>query len=161
MCTLTLIRLAINTDTWKQVDFPSGDVTVITLEEDWGKLMLSNAYIEGNSNNTITQLKHFYRSHPDIVKNLVTGIVHTMWVGDFYRHHKHWDNHNDTCLFTVEATAASEYLIDAAAALGLEMTLPSGIPIHLYNVIKKWSKLDQVFISDHFTDLIEFCDIET
>ena len=95
-CTLTLIRSAIQTDTWEQVDFPSGDVTVITLKGEWGKLTLFNIYVKGKSNNTISQLKHFYRSHPDIIEHPAADTAHTMWVGDFNRHHEYWDDHNDT-----------------------------------------------------------------
>jgi hypothetical protein len=41
------------------------------------------------------------------------------------------------------------------------MALPGGIPTHFHNVTKKWSRLDQVFISDHSTDLIVSSDTET
>jgi hypothetical protein len=41
------------------------------------------------------------------------------------------------------------------------MALPGGIPTHFHNVTKKWSRLNQVFISDHSTDLIVSCDTET
>ena len=56
---------------------------------------------------------------------------------------------------------AATILIEAVASLGLELALPSGIPTHYHNVTKKWSRLDQVFISDHSIDLIETCDTET
>jgi hypothetical protein len=43
------------------------------------------------------------------------------------------------------------------ADAGLELALPSGIPTHIHNVTKKWMRLDQVFISDHSTDMIISC----
>lgn len=159
--TLTLIRSAIKTDTWKQLNFPSGDVTIISLKGDWGKLTVFNIYVEGNSNNTISQLKQYHRSRPDAVERSVTGVAHNIWVGDFNHHHPHWDDRNDERLFTSEALDVANYLIDAISALGLEMALPGGIPTHLHNVTKKWSRLDQVFILDHSTELIESCDTET
>jgi len=159
--TLTLIRSAIKTDTWEQLDFPSGDVTIISLKGDWGKLTVFNIYVEGNSNNTISQLKQYHRSRPDAVERSVTGVAHNIWVGDFNHHHPHWDDRNDERLFTSEALDVANYLIDAISALGLEMALPGGIPTHLHNVTKKWSRLDQVFILDHSTELIESCDTET
>jgi exonuclease III len=143
------------------VDFPSGDVTVVTIKGDWGKLTIFNIYIEGNSNNTISLLKQFHRSCLDVMGNLDELSAHTLWAGDFNRHHEFWDDHNDTHLFTTEANAAAEFLIEAVAALGLELALSSGIPTHCHNVTKKWTRLDQVFISNHSTDLIEFCDMET
>ena len=41
------------------------------------------------------------------------------------------------------------------------MALPSSILTHLHNVTKNWSRLDQVFISDHSTELIEVCNTKT
>lgn len=156
--TLSLIRSDIRTDSWEQLDFPSGDVTAISLRGEWGKLTLFNTYVEGSSNDTISQLKRFHLSHPDITEQPPLGLAHLLWVGDFNRHHEYWDDPSDTRLFTNAARSAAEYLIDAVATLGLELALPSGIPTHFHNVTKKWSRLDQVFISDHSTDLIESCD---
>jgi len=95
------------------------------------------------------------------VEHSVTGVAHNLWVGDFNHHHPHWDDRNDARLFTTEALEAANFLIDAVSALGLHMALPGGIPTHLHNITKKWTRLDQVFISDHSTDLIEACDTET
>jgi hypothetical protein len=83
-CTLTLIRSIIITDSWEQVDFPSGDVTVVTIKGDWGKLTIFNIYIEGNSNDTISLLKQFHRSRPDVVGNLNELLAHTLchWLSE-------------------------------------------------------------------------------
>ena len=159
--TLTLIRSALITDTWEQIDFPSGDVTIITLKGEWGKINIFNIYNDGNSNDTIKQLKRFHSSRPDVIELSATGTAHTIWVGDFNRHHPQWDNHNDERLFTTEAIDAATVLIEALASLGMEMVLPGGIPTHCHNVTKKWTRLDQVFISDHSTDLVELRDTET
>lgn len=64
-------------------------------------------------------------------------------------------------MFTPEALNAAEVLIKAVATLGLELALPSSLPTHLHNVTKKWTRLDQVFISEHSTDMIEVCETET
>ena len=45
--TLTLIQAAIPTDTWEQIDFPSGDVTLIVLKGNWGKIVIFNIYTSG------------------------------------------------------------------------------------------------------------------
>jgi hypothetical protein len=74
-------------NTWEQIDFPSGDVTIITLKGKWGKLLLINIYNDGNCNKTISQLKHFHSSWPDIVEQAEVETAHTLWVGDFNRHH--------------------------------------------------------------------------
>ncbi len=55
----------------------------------------------------------------------------------------------------------AETLIEVTAEAGLEMVLPGGIPTHIHNVLKKWTRLDQVYISDHSTDLVNTCDMVT
>lgn len=90
-----------------------------------------------------------------------TGAAHTIWLGDFNHHHPHWDDPNNTKLFTTPALKEAEVLIKAVAALGLDLALPRGMPMHCHNVTKKWSRLNQVFISEHSTDLIELCETET
>ncbi len=159
--TLTLIRAAYSTDSWEQIDFPSGDVTIIVLKGEWGKIVIFNIYNDGEHNKTIKQLKCFHRTCPDIVEQSEVGTVHLLWAGDFNRHHPYWDDPNDMRLFTTEALNAAEVLIETLASLGLELALPSGIPTHVHNVTKKWTRLDQVFISEHSTDLLEACDTET
>ncbi|KAI0268073.1 hypothetical protein BGY98DRAFT_925177, partial [Russula aff. rugulosa BPL654] len=67
-----------------------------------------------------------------------------VWLGDFNRHYPYWDNHNNTRIFTKKATKAAETLIEAVAVAGLEMALPHGIPTHVQNVTKLWTRLDQV-----------------
>lgn len=84
--------------------------------------------------------------------------VHSIWLGDFNRHHPHWDNPNDTRLFTRDAINDAELLIVAVAEAGMEMVLPSGTPTHLYNVSKQWSRLNNIFMSDHSTEVLISCD---
>lgn len=159
--TLTLVNTALCTDAWEQVDFPSGDITVLSLKGMWGKITIFNIYNNCSNDVTIHQLNHFHRTRPDIVEHTETGTAHTLWVGDFNRHHLHWDNSNDARLFTTDALNTADTLIETVAALGLDLALPSGIPTHYHNVTKKWSRLNQVFISDHSTEMIESCDTET
>lgn len=144
-----------------QLDFPSGDVTVIQLTGIWGKLTIFNIYNDGNHNDTINALTKFQRDNADLLGNIEQGVAHMIWLGDFNRHHPQWDNHDDDRLFTNEALGASEILIEALAEAGLELALPSGIPTHVHNVTKKWTRLDQVFITDHSMDLISMCDTVT
>ncbi|KAH9960699.1 hypothetical protein BC827DRAFT_1080371, partial [Russula dissimulans] len=43
-CSTILIHADLSIDTWNQLDFPSGDVTVIQLMGAWGKLNIFNIY---------------------------------------------------------------------------------------------------------------------
>ena len=159
--TLTLIRSSLSTDSWKQIDFPSGNVIIISLKGPWGKLVIFNIYNDCKHNDTINQLKHFHDTHPDVVEHSEVGEVHLLWVGDFNRHHPHWDDPNNNRLFTREALKAANALIEAVATLGLDLALPSGLPTHIHNVTKKWTRLDQVFLSEHSSKLLISCNTET
>lgn len=136
------------------------NVPLTSIKGDWGKLVIFNIYLEGDNNATVTQLKCFHRTHTDIFGNSEAGAPHVIWVGNFNHHHPHWDNPNDTRLFTPKVLKSAEGLIEVVSFLGLELALPSGIPTHQHNVIKKWTCLDQVFITDFSTNLIETCDTE-
>ena len=96
-----------------------------------------------------------------MLKKAQKGTAHTIWLGDFNRHHPFWDNNEDSRLFTREATKAADILIEATIKVGLGMVLPGGIPMHIHNVSKKWTRLDNVFMLDHSTDLITICDTVT
>ena len=150
---LLLLRSNILTDRWKQVDFPSGDVTVITIRGDWGDLTIYNIYNDCEENTTIHQLEAF--AHARSTSELTQPML---WLGDFNRHHLHWDDPADTRLFTRSAIQNAEILISVVAELGLDMALPQGIPTHLHNVSKKWSRLDQVFISEDYIETILICE---
>ena len=155
---LMLISTSLSTDSWEQVNFPSGDVTVIQIKSRGGNLRLYNIYNDGKSNETIRLLTsgHNGRDHaPDPPGG---NTLHTIWLGDFNRHHPYWDDPNDTRLFTNDALENAEILIEAVADTGLELVLPSGTPTHIHNVTKKWTRLDQVFLSDHSLDMLIKCD---
>jgi Endonuclease-reverse transcriptase len=137
-----------------------GDVTVIQLTGPWGKLNIFNIYNDCNHNKTITALSKFQHEQTDLLEKVTTGSAHTIWLGDFNRHHPHWDNHDNTRLFTKDTIKAAETLIEATAEAGLKLALPRGIPTHVHNVTKMWTRLNQVFISEHSTDLITACNTE-
>ena len=154
---MLLIRSNINTDSWDQLDFPSRDVTAIQLKGEWGKLTLLNIYNDGNNDDTLRELSSFqFSSHPE-EHQAGRSRTHTIWLGDFNRHHPFWDDPNDTRLFTAEAIRAAERLIETIADHGLITALPNGTPTHQHNVTKRWSRLDQVFISEHSMDLVLAC----
>ncbi|KAH9968260.1 hypothetical protein BC827DRAFT_1114092, partial [Russula dissimulans] len=41
----------------------------------------------------------------------------------------------------------------------LDLALPGGIPTHRHNVTKQWSRLDQVFLSEHSEIMLITCDM--
>lgn len=158
-CSIFLLRTNILTDRWRQIDFPSGDVTVIQLNGEWGQTTIYNIYNDCAKNDTIQQLEAFTRSTKSNSVDGSTPMETTVWLGDFNRHHPHWDDPNDTRLFTQSALNDAEILINAVAEAGLEMALPSGTPTHIHNVTKQWTRLDQVFISEEALDMVIACEV--
>jgi Endonuclease-reverse transcriptase len=151
----------VSTDTWNQINFPSSDITVIQLNGNWGKLTLFNIYNKGNNNKTILLLTKFHQENRTLLGQEEEGNAHIIWLSDFNRHHPHWDDPNNTRLFTGEAVKDAEVLIEAVAEVGLDLALLSGIPMHLHNITKKWSRLNQVFLSDHSENLLITCNTQT
>ena len=152
---LLLINASINLDNWEQISVPSGDITAVVIRGTESDLLLYNVYNDGEND---TSLNALISAH-----NTVSAIPnakhrHIIWLGDFNRHHPVWDNANDTRLFTDEALTSAERLIEAIADAGLEMALPAGLPTHIHNVTKQWTRLDHVFISDYSLSSVISCD---
>ena len=154
------IRASLESDSWRQLDFPSNDVTVIQITGEWGKLTIVNVYNDCHNDETIHLLKDFHSRNRTELSQVNSNAAHVLWLGDFNRHHPYWDDPRDTRLFTGDATEAAEKLIEALADTGLELALPSGIPTHKHNVTKLWSRLDQVFVSDHSENIVTSCDTQ-
>ena len=158
---LLLIRSNILTENWKQVDFPSGDMTVVHLNGTWGKLTIFNVYNNCETNDTILQLEPFSHAHANPLGCNEDNAISIVWLGDFNKYHPHWDDPADTRLFTRSALNNTDILISAVAGFGLDLALPPGIPTHLHNVTKTWTRLDQVFISEDYLDSIVTCNTPT
>ena len=109
-------------------------------------------------NDTITQLEAFMQATITPSGQNAENPKPIIWMGDFNWHHLHWDNPTDTRLFTKSALDNAEVLISAVTGLGMDLALPPGIPTHLHNVTKKWTRLDQVFILEDHMDSIITCD---
>jgi hypothetical protein len=155
---ITLIRANVNSESWNQLEFPSSDITVTQITGQWGKITIFNVYNDGECDETISLLTDYHRRNKEVLERSPMGEAHIVWLGDFNRHHPLWDNPEDTRLFTNEATEATEKLIEAVVDAGLELMLPSGTLTHIHNVTKRWSRLDQVFLSEHSSKLLIFCD---
>ena len=74
---IILIRSNILTEQWKQVDYPSGDVTIMQLSGSWGELTLFNIYNDCETNDTIIQLETFTQA----VTDLSVTLAHKVGLG--------------------------------------------------------------------------------
>ena len=156
---LILIRSNIVTDCWSQVEIDTGDVTAVLMKGSWGTIAIFNAYIDCTHERTIEVLAKATKSYEGECRGMPSERVHTLWLGDFNCHHPHWDSPTDTRLFTPEALARAEKLISAVASAGLDLALPPQRLTHRHSVTKKWTRLDQVFLSDHSLDALISCDV--
>lgn len=156
---IILIRSSMVTDTWSQIDIDSEDITAIEIRGDWGKLAIFNTYIDCEHDRALEELARVSKAYEGVSRfNERHQQKHIIWLGDFNRHHPHWDDPSDIRLFTREATRSAEILINLIAEAGLDLALPPQKSTHRHNVTKKWTRLDQVFLSDHSVDALISCD---
>ena len=74
-------------------------------------------------------------------KNDEIETTHCIWLGNFNRHHPHWDNLSNTSLFTSEAMKPASVLINAVADIRLKIVLSDSTAMHRYNVLSPVSYL--------------------
>jgi hypothetical protein len=155
-----LIRDNLLTDGWEQLEFPSGDVTAVRIKGKWGKLTLFNIYNDCKHDDTLDLLTEYHRKNLlELLGNTETQYKHHLvWVRDFNRHHPFWDSPDNNSLFTRDALEKAEFLIQTVAEIGLDLALPAGTPTHKHNVTKHWSRLDQVFVTEHTLDALTQCE---
>jgi hypothetical protein len=82
---------------------------------------------------------------------------HLVWIGDFNRHHPYWDSMDNSSLFMKEALEKAELLIQTITDIGLDSALPAGTPTHKHSVMKQWSRLDEVFATEHTLEALAQC----
>ena len=154
-----LMSRRLPTENWEQIEFMLGDVTVVKINGNWGQITLFNIYSDCAHNRTIHELMMFCRANhvAPAGSQERESTRHTIWVGDFNRHHPAWDKLEDTWLFTKEALEAAELLIKVTADLRLDTALPARVPMHVHNITKRWTRLDQVFASERLMDTIISC----
>jgi hypothetical protein len=154
-----LIRDNILTDGWEQLEFPSGDVTAVQIKGSWGKIMIFNIYNDCKHDNTLELLTKYHRENlEELLGNIEMQLTHHLvWVGNFNRHHPCWDLMNNNSLFTKDALSRAETLIQVIADIRLDLALPAGIPTHKHSVTKHWSRLDQVFTTEHTLEALTQC----
>ena len=157
---ITLVWGDLLMESWEQLDFPSGDVTVLHIKDSWGMLTLFNIYNDCEHNDTLKELMSYHRSHAHQItgSELTQEEHHLIWLGNFNCHHPYWDNPEDNRLFSCDALESVEMLLRCVADIGMDMALPSGTPTHIHNVLKKWTRLDNVFTTEHTLDTISICD---
>lgn len=84
---------------------------------------------------------------------------HVLWVGDFNCHHPLWDKECNNYLFTAAALEVSGKLLDLVADYGMVQALPKDIPTLQSSSMCNWTRLDNVFCTEHTSKLLVSCNM--
>ncbi|OBZ77095.1 putative RNA-directed DNA polymerase from transposon X-element [Grifola frondosa] len=147
-----LVSRKLSTGAWIPISIPSPDLTAITISTNSTPVHIFNAYIEGDKDRALHALS---RATQHLTPETLEGRI--IWAGDFNRHHPLWDSEANNHLFTTENLDRAQVLLNMVAELGLEMTLPQGIPTLEAARTKNLTRPDNVFCSDSITDAIISC----
>jgi len=153
---LILVNTHLHTNSWAPIDMDSPDVTAIHIHGEHGIVEIFNIYNDCTHSNSLHVIDKYmsertgFNAHAELP-------THFIWAGDFNRHHETWDDPHNHHLFTNANITAAEELIDLVAKHGLQMTLPPGMATLQSFITKNWTQVDNVFISDTFTDHIITC----
>lgn len=148
-----LINAKLDTNTWKQIAFPSSDVVVIQLKGPYGRCTIFNLYNDGTHQNTLTAFDSFLENNIATIKTHEND--HMLWLGDFNRHHPLWEDIRNRHLFNY---AAANPLIDLIADHGMLQLLPCGIPTLQSTSTGNWTRPDNVFGTELLLDTIVSCE---
>ncbi|KAF8694005.1 hypothetical protein AX14_002201 [Amanita brunnescens Koide BX004] len=85
---------------------------------------------------------------------------HTIWLGDFNRHHPFWDKERNVHLFTKTNLERAQVILDLVAEHSMEMALPKDIPTLRALSTRNLTRPDNVFISSSLIDALIYCNTE-
>ena len=155
---LLLINTNILTDSWKQIEFQHPDITAVEIQGVFGTLRIINVYNDCNNNSTLTQVSNFMRNHENQMGQ--PEPIHTMWLGDFNRHHPLWDEARNVHLFNRRNMDLTQPLLDMLGQHNMKMALPPGIPTLRAHNTGNLTRVDNVFCTETIMDAIVKCDMD-
>jgi hypothetical protein len=139
----------------------SADITAVQIETPLGAIHIFNIYNDQHNDNATDRLRA-WRQDPKGNTLLPTltysqgGPTHTIWAGDFNRHHQMWDENHQEGLFTPRAIADAEKLIESVTEAGLEMAMPKDMNT-LRTSAGNWTQPDNVFMSPELLKQVVQC----
>src|SRR5882724_4468437 len=117
---IIFINKQIATDSWIQVDFGLSDVTAVQVQTAVGVVLVINMYNQIAHTDIINWILQVMRTRGQ-GRSDMPNAAHTLWLGDFNRHHPLWDKSCNVHLFTKSNLDRAQELIDAIMELGLRM----------------------------------------
>lgn len=152
---ITLVSTRISSSSWQAFPVQSPDVSALSIATAKGQLLIINVYND--------------QSHQDTIEVIRLAICnarqngpcfdHTLWAGDFNRHHPQWEDDSNTQFFTLSYLKAAQPLLDAITDLNLCQLLPKGIPMLRAQASGTYMRLDNVFGSPGIATDILSCNV--
>lgn len=152
---IILVNTRLTTNCWTQLPVDSTDITAIQIESEDITLRIFNIYNDGNHSHNLTTLDRVTRTQTKAAND--NNPVHTLWMGDFNRHHPMWDEERNHHLFTATNLDAAQVIIDMLATYDMGMVLPPGMPTLEATGTKNYTRPDNVFCDRNFTDSFISC----
>jgi endonuclease/exonuclease/phosphatase family metal-dependent hydrolase len=153
-----LINTNILTDSWKQINIQHPDITAIEIKGPFGTIRLINVYNDCNNNNALTQVSNYMRDRGQHVGR--PAPIHTIWLGDFNRHHPLWDEERNAHLFTRRNLDLTQPLLDMIGRHNMKMALPPAIPTLRAQNTGNITRVDNMFCTESLMDALVKCDTD-
>lgn len=154
MRSIILINTNLSTEHYEQIQFQSTDVTGIRIKAGSSTMLILNIYNDCNHNAALDEVTDFLaQQFPD---DHVPDNCHVLVAGDFNRHHAWWESEDNVHLTSSENMV--QPLLDLVYRFDLRMALPAKIPTLQALSTGNWTRPDNVWCTNHTTDLFTHCD---
>ena len=80
-----------------------------------------------------------------------------IWLGDFNRHHPIWEDERNSHLLTTPFLTKAKPLINLITDHSMYMPLPKDTPTLQASNTKNWTRVDNVFCTDHTAESFASC----
>ena len=155
---LILINTNILTDSWKQITFQHPDITAIELTGASGTLRIINIYNDCENNGALTHVSAYMRDRER--QRFTIGPLHTIWLGDFNRHHPLWDEARNAHLFTRVNLDLTQPLLNMLSRHNMKMALPPFIPTLRSHSTGNHTRVDNIFCNEALIDAVIKCNTD-
>lgn len=151
---IIFINTNIPTSSYVQIQFNSPDVTGVQITFDLQTFLIINIYNDCKNNDAIDEVSTFLSQK--LPSEHVPCNMHVILAGDFNRHHSLWEDECNAHLTSSEA--AIHPLLEIIDTFDLCMALPPRIPTLQALSTGNWTCPDNVWCTNHTTDLFAECD---
>ena len=152
------VNRSLDTSMWTALDIPdNNDISAIQINNTSRLFSIFNIYNDCTHSRNKTALNNYITNNCN--KILASPNHKMIWAGNFNRHHPLWDDDNDLHLFTQPALTKANKLINLLASYDMHMALPKGPPTLKHMVTKRYSRPDNVFVTNSLTELITICKV--